>query len=291
MLSVPCGISGKVRIVKKNSETGEITHDSEFNNTWTNSGLASITKYASQNCPKPGYLAWGSGKHLTNHQNVTTLAAVEGIGGISFIPAPSRKVSTLGNTIVLTETVDVTVPAKGKSWVLRELGLVSSGYTTSSYTCATYTLTKNGQGVPEDIPVSDIEILTIYYTVQIQYPLELTMPLVVEGLPPTTATLKLNPLAHYFGGRTWGQQASSTGDVQLRGINPTGSDSPKYSGNSLVYGIDRANRSITHLKKSGNLSVEFEWEFFPPIVKNNTQVLHLDILWKFTNIAPIDTTP
>ena len=40
MLNVNCGASGIVRVVKENSITVEITHDSTFNNIWTDGGLA-----------------------------------------------------------------------------------------------------------------------------------------------------------------------------------------------------------------------------------------------------------
>ena len=53
MLNVNCGASGIVRVVKENSITGEITHDSTFNNIWTDEGLAYLRNDSSKTLTYP----------------------------------------------------------------------------------------------------------------------------------------------------------------------------------------------------------------------------------------------
>lgn len=278
MLNVNCGVSGRVRIVKQNSITGEVTGEYEFNNIWTDFGLNRISAYASQVAHWPNQIHWGSGARPEPHNAVTSLAAPVGSGLVSF---SSGQIATNGNLCVVTKTSSATQNARGVAWELSELG-VSYG----SGGLDTYALVRDLNGDPSPVPVSAIEIITIYYTIQAQYPVSLPPQSVeVEGLPPTTATFLLRPDQSTFGDvlgandqNNWwaGYSSSAFG----------GPDYPQRVGTECVWGINAMNRTTGFF---GNTrAISHIWTLDPPITKNNTQELRLEIFWQFANVTPVE---
>ena len=70
-LKVNCGVGGRVRIVKTNSITGEVTGEHTFDNIITDYGL---TKYFNTGGGYwPSRLSYGSGAHSTPHNGVLNL--------------------------------------------------------------------------------------------------------------------------------------------------------------------------------------------------------------------------
>lgn len=285
MLKVPCGVSGKVRIVKENSITGEVTHDSEFSNIWTDYGLGYLSGYATKNVHWPNHILYGSGTHAEPHNGVTSLKTFVGLNSAGYANEP-RNIKITSEACIATVTRSIVVPKRGVAWVLSELAL---GYHTDRKTL-TYTLTKNIEGVPTPVQVSDIEIVTIYYTMQLVYPMELPpQNIEVVGLPPTTATFKLKPLGspntEYF------LSYITTGRDYTMGFTSEafggGVRSNEAVGNARRFGIGSLNRS-TEFFGSYRDGVNHIWKLDPPIVKNNTQILDIEEYWQFSNVTPIE---
>lgn len=271
MLDISCGISGSVRIVRKNSVTGEVTGDFEFKNAWTTAGLAGISGSAFSTKPLPDGLTYGSGSRSDPHENVTSLASYVGKQSISWSRAPT-KTSVSGNTRTCSATSTITVPKRGVAWTLSELGLV---YGSTPSVLRTYALVKNIAGVPTPVQVSDIEILTIYYTVQIQYPIQVIKPLEVTGLPPTTVTFNLNTFTDisssaWYAARFYMQGYQMYGTVPIDALN----------GIDIVGAGTWSSSGVNH--NGGNVA------FDPPMRKNNTQVLTFSWTITFTNATPIE---
>ena len=284
MLNVNCGASGIVRVVKENPITGEITHDSTFNNIWTDGGLAYLRNDSSKDLSYPLGLSYGNGAHTGAHNSVTELAGYLGVGSAS---ASGKKVVANDGTIcTITRTTTTTVPARGVDWTLSELGLRST--VDNKVPILTYTLTKNALGVPTPIPVKDFEIVTIYYTIQLQYPMSLPpIAIDVEGMPPTTATFTLRPESPGFGdyltqGRSSGKQSGYTSSNLAGKV-----ESDSVSGNGWQYWpITSMNRTTTHIGSDG-YGISHLWELNPPLVKDDTQVFRFRSVWTYTNVAPI----
>lgn len=296
MLKVPCGISGRVRIVKENSITGEVTHESEFENIWTDLGLSKISVYASQNALWPTVLIYGSGARSTPHSAVTTLSNYIGSGSVNYQDLGG--VNYDSTTCTVTRTSSITVNPRGTAWTLNELALSDNsrqGTNIPANTSAmTYTLTKNSAGVPTPVQVSDIEIITIYYTIQIQYPMSLPpMSIEVEGLPSTTATFSLRPDIAGFAAYAIGASSPLSSDDTLKGFTSAafaGAVASAKTGTRNVWGINVLNRQTEYFG-SNFRSAHHTWKLDPPITKDNTQVLELEIFWQFTNATPIEITP
>jgi hypothetical protein len=280
MLKVPCGISGRVRVVRENQQTGEVTGEFEFDNIWTDLGLSEISVYSSQTAEWPTRLLYGNGVRSEPHSAVTTLASQVGYGNAGFILAGG--VDYDEDLCTVTRTSQTTVGARGVAWNLSELGL---GYNSTTATW-TYTLTKNALGNPEVIPVSAIEILTIYYTIQVQYPMHLPpMTVDVVGLPPTTATFALRPDKINFA--TYAIGAKQSYYFGYTSAEFAGGVVSAISGNKNVWGIGKLNRTTGFFGSNYNAAHHI-WTLNPPITKNNTQELELEIYWRFTNATPID---
>ena len=284
MLNVNCGASGIVRVVKENSITGEITHDSTFNNIWTDGGLAYLRNDSSKTMSYPSSLSYGNGAHTGAHNSVTELAGYLGTGSA---PESGKNVVANDGTIcTITHTTKTTVPARGVNWTISELGLCDSS--SKRVPILTYTLTKNALGVPTPIPVKDFEIVTIYYTIQLQYPMSLPpIAINVEGMPPTTATFKLRPELPGFGeylaqGRSGVKQSGYTSSNLAGKV-----ESDSVSGDGWQYWkITSMNRTTTHIGTNGQ-GISHLWELNPPLVKNDTQVFWFRSVWTYTNVAPI----
>lgn len=284
MLNVNCGASGIVRVVKENSITGEITHDSTFNNIWTDEGLAYLRNDSSKTLSYPAVLSYGNGAHTGAHNSVTDLAGYLGTGSA---PESGNKVVANDGTIcTITRTTKTTVPARGVDWTISELGLCDS--VSKRVPILTYTLTKNALGVPTPIPVKDFEIVTIYYTIQLQYPMSLPpINIDVEGMPPTTATFTLRPESPGFGeylsqGRSGVKQSGYTSS-NLTGKVESGSVSEDGWQN---WKITSMNRTTTHIGSDG-YGISHLWELNPPLVKDDTQTFWFRSVWTYTNVAPI----
>ena len=284
MLNVNCGASGIVRVVKENSITGEITHDSTFNNIWTDGGLAYLRNDSSKTLAYPFGLSYGNGAHTGAHNSVTELAGYLDTDSAS--ESGNNVVANDGTICTITRTTKTTVPARGVDWTISELGLCESVY--SKVPILTYTLTKNALGVPTPIPVKDFEIVTIYYTIQLQYPMSLP-PIVidVEGMPPTTATFTLRPEVSSFGrylnqGTSGGKQSGYTSSSFAGKV-----ESDSVSGDGWQYWpITSMNRTTTHIGSNGQ-GISHLWELNPPLVKNDTQTFWFRSVWTYTNVAPI----
>ena len=284
MLNVNCGASGIVRVVKENSITGEITHDSTFNNIWTDGGLAYLRNDSSKTLGYPSELSYGNGAHTGAHNSVTELAGYLGNGSASV--SGDNVVANDGTICTITRTTKTTVPARGVDWTISELGLCASVY--NKVPILTYTLTKNALGVPTPIPVKDFEIVTIYYTIQLQYPMSLPpIAIDVEGMPPTTATFTLRPELSGFG------DYLTQGSSGIRQSGYTSSnfegreDSDSVSGDGWQYWpITSMNRTTTHIGSDGN-GISHLWELNPPLVKDDTQTFSFRSVWTYTNVAPI----
>lgn len=299
MLNVPCGVSGRIRIVKENSITGEITHDSEFDNIWTNYGLSvlsgrhNISRTLTNIAPWPTRLHWGSGAHAEPHNAVTGLAAPVGFVGISYYGTDGIVYDS--QTCTVTRTRSAIQAARGVSWTLAELGL---GYiipfTNTSTSLYTYSLVKNGAGIPQPLTVSDIEILTIYYTIQVQYPMSLPpQALEVTGIPPTTAEFKLRPDSGQFVQfELSGQSSNSSGKFSGYTSNAFAGgvagevDNLNYKG-VMTWPISSMNRSTEYFG-SQYYAANHLWKLSPPLAKNSTQVLEIEVSWTFTNATPIE---
>lgn len=284
MLNVNCGASGIVRVVKENSITGEITHDSTFNNIWTDGGLAYLRNDSSQTLSYPFGLSYGNGAHTGAHNSVTELAGYLGTG--SAPESGNNVVANDGTICTITRTTKTTVPARGVNWTISELGLRSS--VDKGVPILTYTLTKNALGVPTPIPVKDFEIVTIYYTIQLQYPMSLPpIAINVEGMPPTTATFTLRPEVSSFGrylnqGHSNGKQSGYTSSNFAGEV-----ESDAVSGDGWQYWpITSMNRTTTHIGSNGQ-GISHLWELNPPLVKNDTQTFWFRSVWTYTNVAPI----
>ena len=284
MLNVNCGASGIVRVVKENSITGEITHDSTFNNIWTDEGLAYLRDDSSKELTYPLGLSYGNGAHTGAHNSVTELAGYLGTGSAS--QSGNNVVANDGTICTITHTTKTTVPARGVDWTLSELGLCHSG--AKRVPIVTYTLTKNALGVPTPIPVKDFEIVTIYYTIQLQYPMSLPpIAIDVEGMPPTTATFTLRPELSSFG------QYLNHGTSRRKLSGYTSSnfagevESNSVSGDGWQYWpITSMNRTTTHIGSRGD-GISHLWELNPPLVKDDTQTFGFRSVWTYTNVAPI----
>ena len=284
MLNVNCGASGIVRVVKENSITGEITHDSTFNNIWTDGGLAYLRNDSSKTLSYPFGLSYGNGAHTGAHNSVTELAGY--LDTSSDTRSGDNVVANDGTICTITRTTKTTVPAKGVDWTISELGLCESFY--KGVPIVTYTLTKNALGVPTPIPVKDFEIVTIYYTIQLQYPMSLPpIAIDVEGMPPTTATFTLRPELPSFGrylqqGDSGGKQRGYTssnfeGEVESDSVSEDGWQ---------YWPITSMNRTTTHIGSDGN-GISHLWELNPPLVKDDTQTFSFRSVWTYTNVAPI----
>ena len=284
MLNVNCGASGIVRVVKENSITGEITHDSTFNNIWTDGGLAYLRNDSSKTMTYPSALSYGNGAHTGAHNSVTELAGY--LGTESASESGADVVANDGTICTITHTTKTTVPARGVAWTLSELGLCDAVY--NKVPILTYTLTKNALGVPTPIPVKDFEIVTIYYTIQLQYPMSLPpINIDVEGMPPTTATFTLRPELQSFG-RYLTQCDSSGKQSGYTSSNFAGKvESDAVSGDGWQnWKITSMNRTTTHIGSNGN-GISHLWELNPPLVKDNTQTFQFRSVWTYTNVAPI----
>lgn len=284
MLNVNCGASGIVRVVKENSITGEITHDSTFNNIWTDGGLAYLWNDSSKDLMYPSALSYGNGAHTGAHNSVTELAGYLGTG--SALVSGNNVVANDGTICTITRTTKTAVPARGVDWTISELGLCDSVY--NEVPILTYTLTKNALGVPTPILVKDFEIVTIYYTIQLQYPMSLPpIAIDVEGMPPTTATFTLRPELSDFGiyltqGSSGTRQSGYTSSSFEGRV-----DSDDVSGDGWQYWpITSMNRTTTHIGSNGN-GISHLWELNPPLVKNDTQTFRFRSVWTYTNVAPI----
>lgn len=288
-LKVPCGVSGRVRIVKENSLTGEITHDSEFENIWTDYGLSTISTYCSVFAPWPSILHWGSGSRDLPHSAVTSLANPIGSGGVNFSGTSGEGVTYDSSTCVVTRTRSAVQAARGVEWILSEMGLNN---TSMNSEMRTYTLVKNLAGVPTPLTVSAIEIVTIYYTVQIQYPMTLPpQTVVVSGLPPTTASFKLHPERTNFAYTGLGGCAAVNLTAALASYTTatfTGAiNNSSASNGKNIWNISLANRSNEFFGGSQSAAHHI-WQLDPPITKNNTQILELEIFWQFANATPVE---
>lgn len=283
MLKVNAGVCGRVRIVKQNSITGETTADIEFNNIWTDFGINRISTYASQFAYWPNRIHWGSGARAEPHNAVTSLAAPVGNGSADFSSTP-KDIVTNGNLCTITKTRSVTQGARGVAWELSELG-VSYGISSS---LDTYALVRDLNGDPDPLPVSAIEIITIYYTIQAQYPVTLPPQAVeVEGLPPTTATFLLRPDQNIFGNASMG--ASNGGAQNMSGYTTDqfgNGVAGSSNGNELVWGINTMNRTTEYF--GNDYAIAHIWTLDPPITKDDTQELRLEIFWQFANASPVE---
>ena len=284
MLNVNCGASGIVRVVKENSITGEITHDSTFNNIWTDGGLAYLRNDSSQTMSYPSGLSYGNGAHTGAHNSVTELAGYLGTG--SAYMSGNNVVANDGTICTITRTTKTTVPARGVDWTVSELGLCDSDH--NRVPILTYTLTKNALGVPTPIPVKDFEIVTIYYTIQLQYPMSLPpIAIDVEGMPPTTATFTLRPELSSFGdylnqGTLGVKQSGYTSSNFAEKV-----ESDSVSGDGWQYWpITSMNRTTTYIGSNGD-GISHLWELNPPLVKDDTQTFWFRSVWTYTNVAPI----
>lgn len=283
MLNVNCGASGIVRVVKENSITGEITHDSTFNNIWTDAGLVYLRNGSSKTAPYPSGLSYGNGAHTGAHNSVTELAGYLGVGSAG---SGGNVVANDGTICTITRTTKTTVPARGVDWTISELGLSDS--VAKRVPILTYALTKNALGVPTPIPVKDFEIVTIYYTIQLQYPMSLPpIDINVEGMPPTTATFTLRPELSGFGqylnqGDSGGKQRGYTSSNFAGKV-----ESNSVSGDGWQYWpITSMNRTTTHIGSNSD-GISHLWELNPPLVKDDTQIFRFRSVWTYTNVAPI----
>lgn len=280
MLKVNAGVCGRVRIVKQNSITGEVTHDSEFNNIWTDAGISRISTYASQVAYWPNRIYYGTGAWPEPHNSVTSLQSPVSYGSADFSGAGT--VSVDGNLCTVEKTRSITVSARGVAWMLSELGI-----SYNSATLDTYALVRDLNGDPDPLPVSAIEILTIYYTVQVQYPMTLPPQAVdVEGLPPTTATFNLRPEVT----NSFTNSLSATPDRILYAYGNTSFGD--YVGSSAVGNMNRwdagiLNRTTPYFGYNGNCASHL-WTLDPPVTKNNTEIFELEIFWQFSNVTPVE---
>lgn len=286
MIEVPCGTCGRIRIVRENSITGQVTGDFTFDNIWTDAGLAYLSGYATKGVRFPSYMTWGQGVHPDPSSATGMVSLVGGAGAGYEGGAASRTVE--GNTLIVSKTRSAVQGARGVDWELRELGLRLS----SSGTLVTYALARDLAGNPVAIQVSSIEILTIYYTIQFHYPMSLPPVAVdVEGLPPTTATLTLISESGEWGGLTpaqfWGGSTSTYGIAAYADTSFSDKVNASHSGDNLVWGVGSLNRTtpVFGLKNNGN---PHYWVLDPPITKMNTQVLEIAIYWGFTNVIPVE---
>ena len=232
----------------------------------------------------PAGLSYGNGAHTGAHNSVTELAGYLGNGSAS--ESGNNVVANDGTICTITHTTKTTVPARGVDWTLSELGLSESVY--AKVPILTYTLTKNALGVPTPIPVKDFEIVTIYYTIQLQYPMSLPpIAIDVEGMPPTTATFTLRPELSSFGeyltqGRSGGNQSGYTSSNFAGQV-----ESYSVSGDGWQYWpITSMNRTTTHIGSNGD-GISHLWELNPPLVKDDTQTFWFRSVWTYTNVAPI----
>lgn len=285
MLKVNAGVCGRVRIVKQNSITGEVTGDFEFNNIWTDFGLNRISTYASQVADWPNRIHWGSGSRPEPHNAVTSLAAPVGNASNNF-GTGATDVVTDGNLCTITKTRSVVQAARGVAWELSELGVSYGG---GSSSLDTYALVRDLNGDPDPLPVSAIEIITIYYTIQAQYPISLPpQPVEVEGLPPTTATFLLRPDQSSFGGAMAATTSGAT-FLQMGGFTTAefgGRVDCSNSGTENVWGINSLNRTTEYF--GNNYAISHMWTLDPPITKDNTEELRLEIFWQFANAVPVE---
>lgn len=283
MLKVKCAASGRVRLVKTNSVTGEVTEDRTFNNTWTDYGLSRISGYSTESSVWPNAIRWGDGLHSEPYSAVTALANQVGAGSVSF--SGSGSIEEVGDVCVVTRTRSATQSARGVPWNLRELGVSYGG----SASLDTYAAVRDENGDIAPFEVSGIEIVTIYYTLQIQYPMSMA-PMPVSGMPGTTAEFTLRPDVPGFAGSAIGQVDQTNASFRLAGyasdsfltkVTSTGSD-----GDWSVWGINTMNRTTEYFG-SNVQAANHLWKLDPPITKDDTQELRLKIYWGFTNASPV----
>ena len=280
-LKVNCGVGGRVRIVKTNSITGEVTGEHTFDNIITDYGL---TKYFNTDGAWPSRLSYGSGAHSTPHNGVLKLQSQIGTVDCEYAgtnAAPSE-LNISGGICTFTRTRNVVIPAKGVAWVFSELGLrYKTGYTDDDL--ITYTLTKNEAGVVAPIAISDVEIVTIYYTLQVQYPMEMppqTFGGGTTGIPVSTATFKLKP----NGGTSFLRVSPGLSRISsFTTENFADYVSGSTVGSKTTFPIDKLNGSNRFFGSDSN-GANHIWVIDPPIVKNNTQILEIETTWIFKNV-------
>ena len=287
-LKVNCGVGGRVRIVKTNSITGEVTGEHTFDNIITDYGL---TKYfntggTSNTSRWPSRLSYGSGAHSTPHNGVLNLQSQIGTVDCEYAgtnAAPSE-LNISGGICTFTRTRNVVIPAKGVAWVFSELGL-RFDLGTKDDDLITYTLTKNEAGVVAPIAISDVEIVTIYYTLQVQYPMEMppqTFGGGTTGIPVSTATFKLKP----NDGTSFLRVSPGLDNSGIRSFtteNFAGLVGGSTVGSKTTFPIDKLNGS-NRFFGSDSSGANHIWVIDPPIVKNNTQILEIETTWIFKNV-------
>lgn len=291
MLNVPCGASGHIRVVRQIESTGEVTGDFQFTNIWTDVGLSHLNSNTVKMVDWPSRFRWGSGVAAAPHSLVTHLANYVGQSSGS----PTRKNQQVGESYVVQRIYTGTQPARGVAWNLTEFGL---DHLYGDGRIYTYALARNDLGAVEAIPVSAIEIITIYYTVQVVFPMTLpAQPVAVSGvLAETTATFTLRPdtAGAGFGGSLGMCSGTSPEVRQFAGYtskdfaNPVhglrGGDGKSYWPPSMM------NRTTGFFGSPNNnySHIHHIWAFTPPITKTNTQELRIGINWTFSNATPIE---
>ena len=233
----------------------------------------------------PSGLSYGSGAHSTPHNGVLNLQSQIGTVDCEYAgtnAAPSE-LNISGGICTFTRTRNVVIPAKGVAWVFSELGLrykLGAG----DDDLITYTLTKNEAGVVAPIAISDVEIVTIYYTLQVQYPMEMppqTFGGGTTGIPVSTATFKLKP----NDGTSFltVSPGLSEGIGSFTTENFEGFVYGSTVGSKTTFPIDKLNGSNRFFGSESN-GANHIWVIDPPIVKNNTQILEIETTWIFKNV-------
>lgn len=288
-LKVNCGVGGRVRIVKTNSITGEVTGEHTFDNIITDYGLTQYFNTVGTSNPSywPNRLSYGSGAHSTPHNGVLNLQSQIGTvdckyGGTDAAPS---ELNISGGICTFTRTRNVVIPAKGVAWVFSELGLRYKGATDDGL--ITYTLTKNEAGVVAPIAISDVEIVTIYYTLQVQYPMEMptqTFGGGTTGIPVSTATFKLKPNDGVSFLRVSPGLSNGIGSFTTENFEGySGSIYGSTVGSKTTFPIDKLNGSNRFFGSRSN-GANHIWVIDPPIVKNSTQILEIETTWIFKNV-------
>ena len=287
-LKVNCGVGGRVRIVKTNSITGEVTGEHTFDNIITDYGLTNYfnTGGTSEERVWPSRLSYGSGAHSTPHNGVLNLQSQIGTVDCKYwgTNAAPSELNISGGICTFTRTRNVAIPAKGVAWVFSELGLRYKPGTTDD-DLITYTLTKNEAGVVAPIAISDVEIVTIYYTLQVQYPMEMppqTFGGGTTGIPVSTATFKLKP----NGGTSFLRVYPGLDNSGIRSFtteNFAGLVGGSTVGSKTTFPIDKLNGSNRFFGSDSD-GANHLWVIDPPIVKNNTQILEIETSWIFKNV-------
>lgn len=289
MLKVNCGAAGRVRVVKENPATGAVTEVIK-DNVWTDAGFGRISNPALGDYPSR--IAYGSGARGGAHESVTSLEFQVGISNADYGSySTADKHLIVGDAIVVEKTRSVTQNQRQQQWTLSEIGLMSSTY--QGAVLMTYVT------LDEPVVVSPVEIITIYYTIQVVFPASLTgLDVEIEaGLPPTKADYSAALVGGLYAVETLQPYTTAPSGAFYAFTSSSGAGAVAAAGRTSI------NNSVRFTFTEGQANRESAFfgvrpdfssgpthmlTLAPPITKTNKQVLEFTVRFEYSRSSVID---